>query len=67
MVKLKTCKDHAIKAGLGRNWLGWGGRLPPPRCRVKSAESREGEDEIGRGVATVAAAVRDQAGCAPWR
>ena len=55
MVKLKTCKDHAIKAGLGPNWLGWGGRLPPPRCRVQSAASREDEDERGRGVATVAA------------
>jgi len=65
--KLKSCGRHAIKANLGRNWLGWGGRLPPPRCCVRRAASQEDEDERGRGVATVAAAVRDQAGCAPWR
>jgi len=67
VLKLRNCRRHAIKANLGRNWLGWGGRLPPPRCRAQSAASQEEEDERGRGVATVAAAVRDQAGCAPWR
>ena len=48
MVKLKTCKDHAIKAGLGRNWLGWGGRLPPPRCRVQSAASSWTKTNAGK-------------------
>ena len=67
VLKLHTCGRHAREANLGRNWLGWGGRLPPPRCRVRNASTSTQEEEDGRGVATVAAAVRDQAGCAPWR
>ena len=46
------------------NFLRWGGRLPPVRVPVHDARQQA---RVLRGVATVAAAVRDQAGLVPWR
>ena len=56
-----------IKAGVeGReNFLRWGGPLPPVGVPVQ--EHARQQARMLRGVATVAAAVRDQAGLVPWR
>jgi len=65
--RLIGCDERTFKRpgmqGL-KNFLRWGGPLPPMGLHVLN-ERRE--DRRRRGVATVAAVVRGQAGLVPWR
>ena len=52
-------------SAVGReNWLRWGGALPP--VGLQFLNNRQ-QARIRRGVATVAAVVRNQRGLVPWR